>query len=630
MTETISPSSVLEERCAGTTTNRALRGSAYLLAAGLSLFELWAVLVTTLDPYLHRLLFLGLALGLMFLDGAVRSARQVPRGASVLWAGAVLGATAYLAWQSGWIRTRWPLVDPLSPGELAAGLVLVAAVVEVARRTLGRVLVLLIAVLLAYALLGHHLPGLVAHRRLALWELVDQLVFTANGLFSAPVAVAATYVYFFVLFGTALEQSGATTLFFRLARTVAGRARGGAAKVAVVASGLYGTVTGSPTSNVVTTGTITIPLMVRSGMPAELAAAVEAIASTGGSLMPPVMGSAAFLMAEYTGIPYGTIIVAAALPALLFYWSVFLQVHLRAIRTDMAPLGQIADAPGPAGVREWLHLLPLVTLVVLLLTRYSPIRAAAAALALTLVISWIQPDRRLGPRALARLLVLAAERCLLVAAACAAAGVVIGVAAGTGLAGKLAGLVFQASGGAVLPALALTMLICILLGMGMPTPSAYVLTAVLAGPPLAILGLPTLSTHLFIVYFAVLSAVTPPVAVAAYAAAAVAGANPARVGWQSVRLGLVAFVVPFFFVYQPALLLRGDPLFVALALPTATLGVFLLAAALEGWVRRPLTRIERAAAFAGGLCLVFPGWRTDLIGLVLGLLALRRQRRHPA
>jgi TRAP transporter 4TM/12TM fusion protein len=600
------------------------------LAAGLSLFELWAVLVTTLDPYLHRLLFLGLALGLTFLAEAARADRAGPAAASIAWAAAVLGATASLAWQSAWIRFRWPLVDRLGPVEIAAGLVLIAAVVEVTRRTLGRVLVVLIALLLAYGLAGHLLPGLLYHRPLAIWELVDQLVFTSNGLFGAPVAVAATYVYFFVLFGTALEQAGATTLFFRLARRVAGRTRGGAAKIAIVASALYGTVTGSPTSNVVTTGTLTIPLMRRSGLTAHLAAAVEAIASTGGSLMPPVMGSAAFLMAEYTGIPYGDIVVAAILPALLFYWSVFLQVHLRAARTHMTPLGEVDDGAPAASGLDWLHLAPLATLVVLLVGGYSPLRAAAVALALTVALTWLQPGRRLGIGALARILVLAAERSLLVAGACAAAGLVIGVAAGTGLAGKLAGLIFQVSGGSVLLALLLTMGICILLGMGMPTPSAYVITAVLASPPLAILGLPTLSTHLFIVYFAVLSAVTPPVAVAAYAAAAVAGASPTRVAWESVRLGLVAFIVPFFFVYQPALLLRGDLLFVGLAVPTATLGVSLLAAALEGWLRGPLAPVERLAAFVGGLCLVFPGWRTDALGVALGLFALRRQRRQPA
>lgn len=609
---------------------RGLFQVARLAAFTLSLFELWAVLVTTLDPYLHRLAFLGLALGLTFLADAARSDRSRRRAASLGWATAVLSATAYLVLQGSWIRTRWPLVDPLGPWEILGGVTLIAAVVEVTRLALGRALVVVIVLLLAYGLVGHRLPGLLYHRPLGVSELVDQLVFTANGLFGVPIAVAATYVYFFVLFGTALEQSGATTLFFRLARAVAGRARGGAAKVAVVASALYGTVTGSPTSNVVTTGTLTIPLMRRAGMSGELAAAVEAIASTGGSLMPPVMGSAAFLMAEYTGIPYGTIVVAAALPALLFYWSVFLQVHLRAARTRMLPLGEAADASGPATWLDWLFLLPLATLVVLLLTGYSPIRAAAVALVFTIAASWLSSDRRLGPRAMARLLVVSAERSLLVAAACAAAGVVIGIAAGTGLAGKLAGLIFQASGGAVLPALGLTALICVLLGMGMPTPSAYVVTAVLASPPLAILGLPTLSTHLFIVYFAVLSAVTPPVAVAAYAAAAVAGASPTRVAWQSVRLGLVAFVVPFFFAYQPALVLRGNALFVALAIPTAATGVFLLAVALEGWGRRSLTWLERAAAFAGGLCLVFPGWRTDAVGVALGLFALRRQWRRRA
>lgn len=603
-----------------------------VLAVTLSVFEIWAVLFSTLDPYLHRALFTTSILGLGFLAAASSAPTAGSRAGNATWAVVSLASGAYVLLQFGWLSYRWPLVYPLTPIEVVVALVIIAAVFELTRRMVGLAMCAAIAAFLVYALGGHVLDGLLHHRPLTIAELLDHLVFTNNGIFGAPIAVASTYVFFFVLFGTALELSGGGQLFFGLAWAVAGRARGGPAKVAVVSSALYGTVTGSPTANVVTCGTFTIPLMRRAGLPAVRAAAIEAVASTGGSLMPPVMGSAAFLMAEITGIRYRDIAIAAAVPAVLYYLGIFFQVHFQAGRTA-------GRTEVPAGmdvtVREvlrkhGLQLVPLAALIVLLARQATPIYAASVALVLTIAASWVRRETRMGPAALLKMLELAGFRTVLVAVACAAAGILVGAIAATGFAGKITSLIVASSGGSLFVALVLTMTVCIVLGMGMPVPSAYLLTAVLAAPPLAALGITTMSAHMFIMYFAVLSAITPPVAVAAYAAAGIAQVNPNSVGLESVRIGLVAFIVPYFFVYEPALLLVGSPWAVAGALLSATIGVAFVAGALEGYVRAPLGWAARAALMIGGLCLVFPGWRSDLLGAVVGLLALRSQLRPPS
>ena len=487
------------------------------LCIALSVFQLWAIYVGTVNPQLHRALFLGLSLTLIFLADA--AARPAARGAGRLaaataWALAVLSllSAGYYLWRFDWIAYRWPLVDALGPLDLACGAVFVVAVLEASRRLVGWALWSVVAVFLVYALAGHLTTGLFYHRPLGLDAILDQLVFTGNGLFGAPLAVAATYVFVFVLFGSALELSGAGEFFFNLASALTGRARGGPAKVAVVSSALYGTITGSPTSNVVTTGLFTIPMMKRVGFRSDFAAAVEAVASTGGSLLPPVMGSAAFLMSELTGISYFDIIVAATCPALLFYFGVFMQIHWASARLDLAATEAPARSAGAVLRADGFHLIPLVVLVALMVADYTPITAAGVALVLTVAASWVRRETRIGPAAAVRLLELGARRSLLVVAACAAAGAVVGGITMTGLGGKVTSLIFAHAGGSIFPALVATMGVCVLLGMGVPVPSAYILTAVLAGPPLLLLGLPMMSAHLFIVYFSVLSAITPPVA----------------------------------------------------------------------------------------------------------------------
>ncbi|NNF28127.1 MAG: TRAP transporter fused permease subunit, partial [Gemmatimonadetes bacterium] len=556
------------------------------LCIGLSVFQVVVTFVWPLTPLLHYALFVSAVSALVFLTGgAIKAPVGQRRSAgSWIWALASVAVGLYYLVRFEWITMRWPIVDSLGLIDLACGLIFLAIVVEATRRTVGWVLVGVMVVFLGYALLGQFAGSLFYHRPLSLTEVVDHLVFTGNGLFGAPVAVAATYVYTFVLFGTALEVSGGGDFLFRAASALTGRTQGGPAKVSVISSALYGSITGSPTANVMTTGLFTIPMMKRSGIRGEIAAATESVASTGGALLPPVMGSAAFLMAELTGIEYLDILVAGLVPALLFYFGLFAQVHFGAVRAGLTP-----DASGAEPIRKVLregghHLLPLALLVVLLVRGVSPLTAAGVALALTVVVSWREPDTAIGRRAALRILELSARRALLVTMACAAAGVVVGAIVTTGLGGKITSLIFVYAGGSLLAALLATMVVCVILGMGMPVPSAYVVTAVLAGPPLALMGLSTMSANLFILYFATLSAITPPVAVAAYAASSIADASPNVTALQAMRLGFIAFVIPFFFVYRPELLLEGSAQAIALAVFTSACGVLLVAGALEGFM----------------------------------------------
>ena len=597
------------------------------LCIALSAFQIVVTFFWPVTPLLHYALFISAVSALVFLTGGGIKASPGQRRSLVSWSWALasIAAGLYYLIRFEWITMRWPIVDALGPVDMAFGLIFLAIVLEATRRTVGLVLVGVMVVFLGYALFGHLGGSLFYHRPLPVTEVVDHLVFTGNGLFGAPVAVAATYVYTFVLFGTALEVSGGGDFLFRAASALTGRTRGGPAKVSVISSALYGSITGSPTANVMTTGLFTIPMMKRSGIRGEIAAATESVASTGGALLPPVMGSAAFLMAELTGIEYLDILVAGLLPALLFYFGLFAQVHFGAARAGLTPDASASEPVGRVLREGGHHLLPLALLVVLLIRGVSPLTAAGAALALTVVVSWRDRESAIGLRAGLQILEVSARRSLLVTTACAAAGVVVGAIVTTGLGGKITSLIFVYAGGSLLAALLATMVVCVILGMGMPVPSAYVVTAVLAGPPLALMGLSTMSANLFILYFATLSAITPPVAVAAYAASSIADASPNVTALQAMRLGFIAFVIPFFFVYRPELLLEGTAQAIALAVLTSACGVLLVSGALEGYMRVSVGRWERIGMFVAGFALIDPGTATDIAGLLLAVFVGRRQ-----
>ena len=588
-----------------------LRQVTWFLGASLSVFQVWAVVFSTLDPLLHRVVFLVWMLVYAFLlgSGGKRSRLDV-----VLAVVAGICGVYYAVFFDR-LQLRWPIIDPLTTVDFMVAAVLLLLVVELTRRFIGWPILVIASAFSLFLLLGHRVPGTFSHRYFSFGEFLDQMIFTINGVFGSPLAVASTYVYLFILFGVLLHRSGGGDFFIDLAKLVAARTRGGSAKVAVVSCGLFGMISGSPTSDAVTTGTFTIPLMKRVGYRPVLAGGIVAAAATGGSITPPVMGSAVFLMSDLTGIPYIEIVIAAAVPALLYYLSLLTQVHLQALRMGLNPEGA---APGFGALARKLHfLIPLTILIWLLGTGYSPVLAAAAAIFSTIAVSWIRPDTRLGPRRLASSLEDAAKASIVVVAATAAAGVVVGALAFSGLGGKLTGLLLGLAGQNLLPVLLLTMMICIILGMGMPVPSAYILTAVLVGPALLSLGLPTLPAHLFIVYYAVMSAITPPVAVAAYAVAGISGGGPNQIGFKAMRLAIVAFLVPLIFIYRPELLLVGTALQVTLAVATAAAGVVSLAAGLEGWLLVRTALWERLLLAGAGVCLIVPDVVTDGAGLAM-------------
>lgn len=546
-------------------------------------------------------LFLGAILAVAFLTTTGNPDRPTTRS-FFSWAAAILSLVIplYFIVMQPVYEMRLPMIDGLNAVDQIAGVALILLVLEATRRVIGMTLVVVVGSFLIYGIFGHLLSGPFYHRELSLEDMLYQIVFSTNGLYGPALNVAALLVFAFVAFGTVLDAAGGGDFFFELANGLVGRQAGGPAKVAVVSSGLYGSISGSPTADVVTTGSFTIPLMIRTGLSPVYAGAVEATASTGGALLPPVMGTAAFLMSDFTGIPYADIVIAATVPALLYYLSVFLAVHLRA-RIDHLEPPKLADLPSIVSVlrRSWYFLVPIFILTWFVVTADRPAFSAALALASLVPILFI---RLKSPVAVGKAVVLALDestrRMTGIGVACAVAGLVVGTLAMTDLTGKISTALFMLAQGNGFLTLIIATIIVIVLGMGMPTPAVYALSSVLAAPALLALNIPLLPAHLFIVYFASMSAITPPVAVAAFAAGSIANANPMAIGVQSVRLAIVAFLIPFVFIYNPGVLLMGSLWSIVLSIVTAVVAIVALVCAQEGFIAKPIgpaTRLLIAA-----------------------------------
>ena len=498
--------------------------------------------------------------------------------------------------------------------DLVAGGVMVVLVLELARRATGWGLVTVCIMALVYAVSGPYLPGFLAHRGYGVTRIVEQLFLSTEGIWGVPLGVSADFVYLFVLFGVVLDTAGGGALLIALANKVAGRTRGGPAKTAAVASAFMGSLSGSAVANVVTTGTFTIPLMKRAGFRPFFAGAIEAAASTGGQLMPPVMGAGAFILATWTNIPYLEVAAAAVIPAILYYAALLAAIHFRACAMGIEPVRKVT----PEKIRDKLHLLlPLGAIVLLLAMGRSPMRAAFWGVTSALAMACLRPATRPSLPELGEVMERAGRGAVQVAAACAAAGVVVGVASLTGIGLRMSELIVTISGGNLLAALMLTAIGSIILGMGLPTTAAYVVLAALGAPALVQLGVPLLAAHLFIFYFGCISNVTPPVSLAAFAAAGISGSPALKTAVSAALLAGAGFVVPFMFVYGPELLLIGNPVEIMLAFVTGLLGVIALASAGMGYARRPLRVWERVIALGAALFLVYPGLPTDAFGLLL-------------
>jgi len=584
-----------------------------LIGVGMSAFHLYVAFVGPPDAYVMRGLHLAFALMLAFLmfpgfgrrePGVFDLLLLIAAAASALYPTAVLE----------YIQNRMYYVDDPVMLDYVFGGGLILLLLEATRRATGWALPITAIAFLAYGLtVGGQSVGI----------MLDQLYLTTEGIFGIPLYVSATYVMLFILFGAFVERSGAGQLFMDFALALAGHTSGGPAKVAIITSSLFGTVSGSAVANVMTTGTFTIPLMARTGYRPAFAGAVEAVASTGGQLMPPIMGAAAFVMAEFLGVSYLNVAAFAILPAILYYLAVFMAVHFEARRMGLVGLPK-PDLPRVGQVlRERGHLfLPLAIIIGVLLVGFSAAFAALCGILSVVPTTWLRANTRktFTIPVIFEALEAGAKNTVVVALACACAGIVIGTITLTGLGLTFTGVVLAISQNSLILALILTMAAGIVLGMGLPTTPAYIVQVALLVPALVKLGVQVEAAHLFVLYFAVLSAITPPVAMAVYAANGISRAGLMESSWAAVKLGLTGYIIPFMFVYGPSLLLIGETTTILQTIVTATIGVICLAGGLHSYFFFGATRIwERAMLVAAAFVLIKPGLFTDLVGL--GLIA---------
>ncbi|WP_370303166.1 TRAP transporter permease [Pseudooceanicola sp.] len=590
------------------------------IAITMGIFHIYTAGFGMLEPMLQRSLHVTFALVLAFLIySPVRN--QVHAG-EIAWSGYVLAALStlpmlWLYFDYDRILNRIEYVDRLTALDQLMGVLLIVLIVEASRRVIGWAMALVVLIAIAYAFAGPWLPGGLSHRGLSWQTFLDQQVMTMNGVFTTPIAVSATYVVIFIMFGAFLVKTGMGETIIKMAQAFAGHTKGGPAKVAIISSAFFGSINGSSVANVVSTGSFTIPLMRGIGYRPHFAAAVETVASVGGQFTPPVMGAAAFIMVEITGIGYGTILLAATIPALLYFAAVLVAVHLEAGRLELPVLEKKSWAEtGRIMIDMIPFLVPVTVLIYLLMNGSSPIKAGFWALVSLFVTAMLRKSTRLSLKDILEALEIGARNAALIAVTCAAAGVVIGVVNGLGVGVKFASTILSFSQGVPLLALALVMLASIILGMGLPTSAAYVIVASVAAPPLVELGMSQLAAHMFVLFFACLSSMTPPVAIASYAAAGLAGADPSRTGFTAVRIGLAGFLIPYLFVLSPPLLMDGDALQIALAVTTGLFGVGALAVATIGWAFVHLNILMRLAFGGLGMCMLTPGMLSNSIGAI--------------
>ncbi len=646
--------------------------AAFFIGIAFSVFQIWTAALSPLSSLSVRSLHVGFLLLMIFvLFGARRS--EAPRG-RVPWYDWLLGLVGFVL---GFYHLVYeaPLIlragDPTTT-DIVVGCIEVALVFEAARRVMGLALPLLCAVFIPYALFGPSMPFGLSHRGFDFAQVVDQLFLSTEGIYGTPTYVSATYIFLFVLFGAFLERAGMIQLFNDVAMGTVGHTKGGPAKVAVVSSGLMATVNGSGVANVLTTGQFTIPLMMRFGYRARFAGAVEATASMGGQIMPPVMGAVAFIMSETLGVPYAEIAAAAVIPALLYFASAFWMVHLEAGRRNLVGLPK-AECPSALGAlrKGWYLLLPLVALVYLLFGGYTPLFAGVIGLAGTAIIIlgrpmslslspfalraifWLALGGLLGgataagyaPERIAAVVMLAlvaisllfkggratvqlvvgaladgARNAVGVGIACALVGVLIGIATLTGAAAKLAGAIVALSGGSLILALLLTMVACIVLGTGLPTIPNYIITSSIAAPALLQMGVPLIASHMFVFYFGIMADLTPPVALAALAASSIARESHIKIAFTATKVALAGYVVPYLAVYDNALLLQSDDIgAIAYVVVKALIAVLLWGAIAIGWFHRRLAVWEYPFAAAGAIGLVLSTPLSDEIGFAAAI-----------
>lgn len=610
------------------------------LAVAMTVYHLAVAVVGPPVTEVHRATHFMLGVSVLFCLGAVGAGDRTMRQAlaDILLLAAIIVPSGYIILFSDYVTNRMLYVTPTTAVEEVLGITVVLAVLEATRRTLGWPLVILAALFAVYTQIGPYLPYPLWHRGYPADQVIEHIYLSLDGLWGTPIGASASYIFLFVLFGALLVASGAGSFFSDLANAIAGRFVGGPAKTAVISSALMSTLSGSSTANVVTTGSFTIPAMKAYGYRGDFAAGVEALASTGGLITPPVMGAAAFIMADFLGVSYAEIMRAAIGPALLYFTAIFVAVDLEARSRGLRPAVAAPDRRVGAILRDGVFMLvPLAAIVYFLVRGYTP--AVAGFYGVVAFIIAMPVLGRKGLRDILRTIweaAIEAPRLLApVVVACAIGGFIAGIISLTGLGVRLTAIIASLAGDSAFLFLLLTMIVSIVLGMGMPTSAVYIILAAILAPGLIEVGFEPLATHMFIFFSAVMSNITPPLAIASFAAAAVANADPWRTSLQAARMAAGVFLLPFVFCYSPALLGMGSAFEVVHATASALIGILCMSIAAIGWLAAPLAPWTRFIFLAAAVALIVPGWTSDLVGLGAGLgalaiiLAARRRRRQP-
>lgn len=600
----------------------------FVIAVGFSLFHLYSAFIGGFGSQLQRSIHLAFALPLIFLLYPIAS-RYREQGKIPVYDVIVAVISAFVGLY--WLFFFDDLVRRAGNHnllDLIVGALAVVLVLEAARRVVGKPIAIIVTLFLVYAFVGPLMPGFLSHGGVSFERLFSLMFFTTEGIFGTPLAVSATFIFLFILFGAILEKTGVGDYFNDLALIIAGRASGGPAKVTIFSSALQGTISGSSVANVVTSGAFTIPLMKRLGYRKEFAGAVEATSSTGGQIMPPVMGAAAFLMAEFTGIPYWDIAKAAAIPALLYFAGIWIMTHYEAKRLGLRGMTK-EELPRVKEVLKRLYLLiPILIILYFLSSGMSPMRAALYGVFAAIIAGFLQPgDKRLTIPRLFEALSSGARSALGVAAACAAAGMIVGVIVLTGIGLKFANGLIGLAGGSIMITLILAMFACLILGMGVPTTANYVITATIAAPVLVELGYPLLAAHMFVFYFGILADITPPVALASFAASGIARSDPLNTGVESIRLAIAAFIIPYIFIFSPQMLLMDTGwLGAMLTILSSVTGMIAIGAAMIGYWLKDLNWPLRVLLFAGGILLAVPEVFSSLCGAFIMVIVWSYQK----
>jgi TRAP transporter 4TM/12TM fusion protein len=542
-------------------------------------------------------------------------------------AAVISGLYLTLTWGDDPLRLNEP-----SAIDTAMGIVMILVVLEGSRRTIGMSLTVIALLFLAYAFLGPYVPGAFRHKGFDVVSLVSFLYSTTEGIFSLPMGTSATYIIIYVLFGAFLTQSGAGKLFVDLAHAATGRLRSGPAQTAILSNALMGIISGSPVANVVTTGAFAIPLMKETGYPMMTAAALLAVAATGSMFTPPVMGAGAFMIADYLSVPYGEVVKAAVIPAALFYLSLVIFADVTAVRSGLKGLRREELPDWKKALLQRGHLLiPIISLVVFIVIGWSALKTAFWCVILMLVLSWMKPETRMGFRKIVSALESGSRDTIIIASACAVSGIIVGTDAATGLGVKLSSYLNALSGNNPILALILTMAAALILGLSLPPTPVYIILAALTIPSLIAMGIAPMAAHFFVFYYASIGAITPPVALSAYAASGIAKTDPWMTGWVACRMGLVSYIVPFAFVLDSALILggKGSLLEILYALISVAIGVVVLCFGVEGYFRRPLSLPTRICWGFGGLGFMLPGLTFKVIGCALAFMGLLTMNLFP-